>query len=165
VVLLSPLLMSSMGLPCASAQAPRASNGGAHVIGGGGLSGAPTAAFVHRHEAGAPFTSVVSPPVEVQVGVRISVAVHSKGVVVCVPLLAPIGQRRRPVIFCHCSLPWPWWAHSCHQLKPAPMRSRTSSTAWQETNSGARRLPLTGRPSGHPPVSELTAYGHGACGA
>jgi hypothetical protein len=46
-------------------------------------------------------TSYVSPPVEVQGGIRVSVAVSSKDVVMCVSLLAPFGQRRRPVIFCY----------------------------------------------------------------
>ena len=65
------------------------------------LCEAPAAAFVQRHEAVAPMTSVVSPPVEVQGDIRVSVAVSSKDVVLCVSLLAPFGQRRRPVIFCY----------------------------------------------------------------
>jgi hypothetical protein len=104
----APLLASSTELPSASSQAPRAADSGADAIGGGELCEAPTAAFVRRaHEAVAPFTSAVSPPVEVQVDTRVSVAVLSKEhVVMSVSLLAH-KQRRRPVNFCHGLTPPP----------------------------------------------------------
>jgi hypothetical protein len=81
-----------------------------HWGGGGELCEAPAAAFVRRSHARPvlhlSFTSVVSPPVEAQVGIRVSVAVHSKNVVLCVPPLAH-PQRRHPVNFCHGLTPPP----------------------------------------------------------
>jgi hypothetical protein len=67
------------GSPSASPLVPRSPNGGADGIGGVDYVKPPAAAFVRRtHEAGAPFTSAVSPPVAARVDIRVSVAVLSK---------------------------------------------------------------------------------------